>query len=52
MARGALSRIADIVRADVHDLLNRMEEPDKMEGLPELKIIDFTEFVAANLKEG
>ncbi len=29
-----------------------MEEPDKMQGLPELKIIDFTEFVAANLKEG
>ena len=29
-----------------------MEEPDKMEGLPELKIVDFTEFVAGNLKEG
>jgi hypothetical protein len=29
-----------------------IEEPDKMEDVPELKIIDFTEFVAGSLKGG
>ena len=33
MATGALSRIANIIRADVDDLLSRMEDPDKMVGL-------------------
>ena len=28
-----------------------MAEPDRAEGLPDIKIIDFTEFVASNLKE-
>ena len=30
MAKGALSRMADIIRADVNDLVSRMEDPDKM----------------------
>ncbi len=30
MAKGALTRIADIVRADVDGLLNRLEDPGKM----------------------
>ncbi len=33
MAAGTLSRIANIIRADVDDLLNRMEDPDKMSRL-------------------
>ena len=33
MAAGALSRIANIIRADVDDLLNRMEDPEKMSRL-------------------
>ena len=33
MATGTLSRIADIIRADVDDLLNRMEDPEKMSRL-------------------
>jgi len=28
-----------------------MTEPEKVEGLPDIKIVDFTEFVARNLKE-
>lgn len=30
MAKGALSRVADIIRADVNDLLSRVEDPEKM----------------------
>ena len=33
MATGTLSRIANIIRADVDDLLNRMEDPEKMSRL-------------------
>lgn len=33
MAAGTLSRIANIIRADVDDLLNRMEDPEKMSRL-------------------
>ena len=33
MAAGAFSRIANIIRADVDDLLSRMEEPEKMSRL-------------------
>ena len=33
MAAGALSRIANIIKADVDDLLNRMEDPEKMSRL-------------------
>ena len=33
MAGGTLSRIANIIRADVDDLLNRMEDPEKMSRL-------------------
>ena len=29
-----------------------MEEPDKTEGVPDIKIMDFTEFVANNLRKG
>ena len=29
-----------------------MAEPDKTEDLPDIKIVDFTEFVASNLKDG
>ena len=30
MARGALSRVANIIRADIDELLNRMEDPRKL----------------------
>ena len=33
MATGTMSRIANIIRADVDDLLNRMEDPEKMSRL-------------------
>ena len=33
MAAGTLTRIANIIRADVDDLLNRMEDPEKMSRL-------------------
>ncbi|MDE3000768.1 MAG: PspA/IM30 family protein [Gemmatimonadota bacterium] len=33
MAAGAFSRFANIIRADVDDLLNRMEDPEKMSRL-------------------
>lgn len=33
MAAGAFSRIANIIKADVDDLLNRMEDPEKMSRL-------------------
>ena len=33
MAEGTMSRIANIIRADVDDLLNRMEDPEKMSRL-------------------
>jgi len=30
MAKGAISRVADIIRADIHDMIGRMEDPEKM----------------------
>ena len=32
MAKGAFGRIADIIRADVDDVISRMEDPKKMIG--------------------